>query len=269
MSQEVYAAPWKKIAEGWQKLGIGNHPSPHDVDVYRRFLMDAMRGEDRPNVLLLGATPEIRDMLAEYPEIEVTVLDVNGEAIRAMTSFMKEKPVNEKQAVGDWLFFPLPEYTYDAVFGDQISTNVSFENLDTLYRRIRAALKPSGYLITRITSHFPDTRIYAPEELIEKFSRIPPSKESFTEFWNLLTFFSHRNPVSTTDSTFELLEAHLDVSHMKEYYAMTAEIFSRGKPWNIGRPWADEKRIIERYFSIADKEQDDTFFKDSTFIFCL
>ena len=267
MSSDIYALPWKKIAEGWAKFGIGNHPSPSNLEAYERFMMSGIEDVEKPEILLLGSTPSIRDFVARRPVIHITILDINAHMIEAMVSFMKEKPVNETWEVGDWLDAKLPEKWFDVVFGDHVKANISAADYDIFFQHIRDLLKPTGYFVTRLITRFPDTPIYDPHELIEKYALIKPSKQSLTDFWNLLLFHTHDEEVSATDRMYDLLEQYTAEPYIKEYTKQLLEIIPKGKEWSVGRPWEEEKKTIEKYFEIVDKVQDDTVFRDSAFVY--
>ena len=194
MSHKEYTQPWKKMAEAWKVFGKGNHPSEHDIEVYEDFFLKAIGSQLSPRVLVLGATCEIRDMLSKYTNVDVTLLDISGDMIKALGSLMKRKTENEKWVEGNWLDAPFDDNCFDVVFGDQVKSNVSAEDHKKFYNEIHRVLKPSGYHISRITSRFPDTRIFSAEEIVDKYSKIPVSQDSLTEFWNLLVFKSARIP---------------------------------------------------------------------------
>jgi len=261
-----YADPWSDTADNWNKLGIGNHPSPHDVSVYENFLLEACRGVEKPRIILYGATPELRDMVAKYPDTELTVFDINKNMIEAMRTVMKLEPVNEIYVVGDWLSPPMSNNEYDAIIGDQIRCNISSKDHDKFYSNIHDLLKPSGLHISRITTILPNTKIYSVEEIIEKYSAMPRSKQVFTELIVYLMIQTHNNKISSTDYLFDELEKYLEKPNIKFYYKEVSKIFPRGKEWTIGTPWEEDKVPIEKYFDIVEQVQDDTCFADSSFI---
>ena len=85
------------MAEGWAKLGIGNHPSPHDVAAGPIY-PSGDRGL-RSNLLLLGATPSLH-MAARHPG-PLHGPRYSPEMIEG-DHCMTEKPVRETVA-GDWI----------------------------------------------------------------------------------------------------------------------------------------------------------------------
>lgn len=111
---DTYAIPWKQIAENWSQFGDGNHPSLFDISAYERFLLSQTKGLPA-HVLLLGATPRLRDMFAKHANIRVTVFDINREMIQATTSLMEEKTDREEWVEGDWLAPPFALARFDAL----------------------------------------------------------------------------------------------------------------------------------------------------------
>ena len=81
---------FKIFAEKWAKTLPPSRPSRGDLDIYRK-LISKYKEKKRPvKALILGATPELRDLLA-YFKFEVTVADINPAMIQAMTSLKKSK----------------------------------------------------------------------------------------------------------------------------------------------------------------------------------
>ncbi len=74
--------------------------------------------------MILGATCEIRDMLAKYVDVSVTLLDISEDMIEALGSLMTRKTDNEKWVEGDWLDAPFEDNYFDAVFGDHVKSNI-------------------------------------------------------------------------------------------------------------------------------------------------
>ncbi len=266
MNDKLYADPWKNIAEKWARLGEGNHPSAHDLDLYEKFFLEATAGIVSPQAVVFGATPELRDMLARN-NVQVTVLDINGNMIDAMGSYMKESHSTETKVEGNWLSPPFDGQSFHVVFGDQIKCNVAFEDLGQLYREIARVLVPGGYHITRLTSRHSHTKIFDVEELIDMYRDKPPTKQTITELWNWLIFQTHNNPDSSSDRMLDILANHASDPVINEYYQQIRDIIPRGKVWTVGRSWEEERQKIEKYFEIEDQVQDDTLFADSTYLY--
>jgi len=265
--KENFSQPWKKIAETWKRFGPGARPSRQNIKDMEKFLLPYIKNKKVAHVLVMGATPEIRDMLASYKNIEVTLLDMNLEMMLAMTDLMKRKNKQENWMVGNWLTAPLQHNYFDAVLADFTKGNLPYDRQPLLYQHIAEMLKPGGALIERLYSRFKDTPVYDVEKLLKKYSRIKPTHRSAGELWNYLVFMIHRDPVSPSDRPYQILEKYKDWPHMKEYKKLMYDLVPPGKMWHYGRGWEYEKRPVLKYFTIKDKRPDNTVYKAGAFVF--
>jgi len=108
----------------------------------------------RLKVLVLGATPEFRDMLALKGH-EVTLLDVLEPMHVAMTSIMRYKPKYEKLVIGNWLNADeiLENNHYDAVLCDRPFDNLKFKDYDKFILAIKTILNKKGIVLFGITNN--------------------------------------------------------------------------------------------------------------------
>ena len=95
--QKQFVKPWKKISENWELLSPPARPSKKNILDYEELLLPAIQGVRNPKILVLGATPEIRDFLSKLKNVEVTICDINIEMILAMTKLLKNKKTPVQQ----------------------------------------------------------------------------------------------------------------------------------------------------------------------------
>jgi hypothetical protein len=265
--KDSFEKPWKKLAYTWSLLTDGPRPSRQNVRDYEKLMLEVIKGRKNPKVLLLGATPEIRDMIARYPFIELTVADVNREMIDAMSHIMERKAKNEKHIVSDWLELDFEDH-FDVAIADFIKGNLPYDKQFLLYRRISEALKPSGCLIERIFSNFEGVKPLDPDALVRRYSRKEVNRKNVSDLWNTL-IFQTTEAKKATDNIFDALERNIQLPNIKEYHRKMEEISERGKQWHYGFPWRTEKRPILEYFEIEKKLPDDTVLKNWAYIFKL
>lgn len=129
-------------------------PSAADLKIYDQFLRDAVRNQKTAKILVLGATPELRDLAAKYTE-EVTVMDANLEMILAMTKLMRKKNPSEIWLKANWLSMPLALDYYDVILGDGVVNNVAWSEVNIFWKHLAQILKPEGKFITRILFYVP------------------------------------------------------------------------------------------------------------------
>lgn len=123
--------------------------------------MRAIRGRRHPRVLVLGATPELRDM-AITVGAECLAVDWSFKTMAAMQGAMRhaDDPRN-LMMVCDWTKIAeyLDDDKFDAIMGDASFNNVPFESQTKMMRACRELLKPGGRLIFRHGVYVPGTHI--------------------------------------------------------------------------------------------------------------
>ena len=81
--------PWKELAGRWKKYYTPpGQPSKDDQKTYLKYIKEVLKNKKEPKVLILGATPELRDLLAKT-RAEVTIIDILMEMISAMSQLTK------------------------------------------------------------------------------------------------------------------------------------------------------------------------------------
>ena len=138
---------------------------------------------DHYNVMVLGATPEIRDMLAEDERISVTLVDITIDMLISMSKLMTQNTDREIWVKSDWLAAPLQQGYFDAILSDLVICNVAREKHDLFYKKILSFLKPDGHWINRVYFVDDNTYIRSLDELLEEYSRKPViTKEDINNF---------------------------------------------------------------------------------------
>ncbi len=274
---------WSHIAQVWSLLRSPGRPSLSEVGIYKDFVLKV--GEAR-SVLLLGATPELRDMFVELSEqvggVELVCVDMVAGMFGAMQQLMLYKPLkNEVCLEGNWLDLSklLPDTKFDVVLGDWVSVNVG-NSRDQFYKEICSVLKPSGYFIERagiITPNTPKVEKTFQDVLRvfnEQSVRAKSGEISRDQAWN---YFASRLMMSTfyfnQDSKINWCEAYAEELEMLnsfilktgdevEVYLMSVfkKIFdaSRGKYWVVLKQ-EDQEKLFSGFFEIKDKQVADDY----------
>jgi Methyltransferase domain len=145
---------WEDIIPRWRKYAPPAKPSAADISRMGLRLNALLCGADGKNsrqaeVLVLGATPELRTLIAGIPSIRVTIIDCVLSMMQAMTALVDADSLNEVWIRGDWLTAPLPSRYFDVVMSDLVLGNLNLEDQHQLISRVRDILKPSGRWISR------------------------------------------------------------------------------------------------------------------------
>lgn len=145
---------WLHTAQNRYKMKPPIRPSPGDLKIYDQFLHNAVKNQKTAKILILGSTPELRDLAAKYTK-EVTVVDVNLEMILAMTKLMRKKNPSEIWVKTSWLSMPLSHNYYDVILGDGVVNNVAWSEVNIFWKHLAEVLKPNGKFVTRILFYIP------------------------------------------------------------------------------------------------------------------
>lgn len=178
---------WKQIAGMWSTYFTSpSRLSPGEEEKYRAWITQL-----KPKTaLVLGATPELRDILNELG-CETTIIDINLEMIVAMSSLVKVNNPDETIVRANWLSNPLRSGYFDVVVGDAVLPNIPWKDRALLLSEVKRMLKSTGVFITRA--------FYAPRQksftelsqLFEHFSKKEPSYQSALELVLELQLFAY------------------------------------------------------------------------------
>jgi len=276
MSQN-HALPWKQIANTWKLLTPPWRPSRVNLRDYKEFLQKTIGGVKNPKVLILGATPEIRDLLSKFKNIEVTLVDYNMEMILAMNELVKkDNTKNEIWVKSDWLNVPLKEKYFDAVIGDYITTNIHAKNLNQLLKKINVLLKPNGRFISRILYYNPNEALIDFEKIVNKYKIFPINNQIVTDFAsdlfvNSIVIKKKRYYVFSMFLIKKLRDKYKkDNKDIKLLKALDKIFFPYTKEWFFYDLKNTEKALSE-YFILEDRavEPANSTFANNTFIYYL
>jgi len=141
---------WSGYAQGWSDRWSPWRPSFGDIDIYQMLAGKKLNGR----VLLLGATPELRDLIAQNGG-KTTLIDICPEMVGAATKFLNySNPKNETWIMADWCEMPFSSDYFDLVIGDFMWWLLSLPRQEMLRDQITRILKPGGNFVSRI--HFCD-----------------------------------------------------------------------------------------------------------------
>ncbi len=167
---------WQALAKTWAKVDPPFKPNSNRILLYKKLLKKYALGK---KILILGATPELRDMLAKE-KYEVTLIDQSPKMIKTMTSLRKTKS-KEKIIIKNWFNYN-PKEKFDAIFGDTIFNNVHLIGWIKLERKIASWLTPNGVFITEHCGIFNEKAPkYSFDDLIKNYRK---NQQSFKDFKN-------------------------------------------------------------------------------------
>lgn len=114
-------------------------------DLYSR----SVEGSADIEALVLGATPELRDIVLAHGHHLTTVdRDPAASAEKSREMHYQHHP-NEKIITQDWLEMHFPANTFDVILGDGVLTALPQADQTKLLDTLHHILKPTGYLLLR------------------------------------------------------------------------------------------------------------------------
>ncbi|MBU4369279.1 class I SAM-dependent methyltransferase [Patescibacteria group bacterium] len=261
--QEKFANPWKAFAARWEKYFTPpGRPSKQAMSLYRQFAKKSFVGLKRqPRTLVLGATPEIRDVLAGL-KAEVSIIDINMEMILAMTELTKIKNPKEIIVKGNWTNMPFPSGYFDVVLGDLVWGNVPIFLQNKFLKEVKRVLKPNGYFIHKIATISSDWRKGSLDEVMEKYVKIPISRNTAMELFChfLCDIFNPKTGLSDTAKIKEELKKYWKNGKYKHTNKKITKLLNDS--WEMWKPldkiWAInyEEKVLKKfsfYFDILEK----------------
>jgi hypothetical protein len=142
-TREEALAIWQAAATRWSR--VNGRPSPGDVAVYRKLAARKLDGR----ILILGVTPEIRDLVAEA-DARPVLIDMSAAMHEATSGLLRRAdPARETWVEGDWSEIRLLAGTFDLVLGDMIWWALSVAGQHELRDAIHTALKTDGLFVGR------------------------------------------------------------------------------------------------------------------------
>lgn len=159
ITQKNLRAAWSgKAVASRAKRSMSSAPRGIVFEQYRRLLRASLAGRTASRVLILGATPELRDLAIRFGSI-ATAVDISPEMLEKMTEVMAYKKSSRNLMVkADWLGIGrlLQPGAFDAIMGDGSLYNVPAKRHQGLVRDLAQLLKPRGHLIIRHYVYLPD-----------------------------------------------------------------------------------------------------------------
>ena len=123
---------WWELAKKWRDIRHPVRPSKGDLKIYEGFLNKEKRRRKNLKILVLGATPEMRDLAAKYGS-EVVVCDLSINMIIAMTELMRKENKNEIWIKASWITVPLKHNYFDVILSILCSISLIPSSKETFF----------------------------------------------------------------------------------------------------------------------------------------
>ena len=183
-TSKKFIDPWKTMANNWNLFCSPGRPSPRNILDYEKLFQSTIKKRKNPKILILGATPELRDLLNKFKKAEVCICDINIEMILAMTELMKKKKAVEREIwmKANWKDMPLKKDYYDVILGDYITSAFPLKDHAELFNKLRSVLNKNGCFVSRIFFYNPDA-VEDFNQVADKYLNKKVTPRTITDFW--------------------------------------------------------------------------------------
>jgi SAM-dependent methyltransferase len=220
----------QRIASAWRLVGAPARPDVAGVERYRLAM------KSPPSALVLGATPEVIDMLLRSRVACVVAIEMHAETLEAMRRLASEDWSRVDLVVGDWRDARAAwDSAFDAVLCDGGFMFLAFpDDWRRTLSAVHHALRPGGRLVTRM-------------------SAISPSADGFREPYAqaIAAFEAEQSTLDPERRVRRFLELVSHVRGMCRYGAVDAEGRVRLDVATAGRRWIAED-LARRYPEFSD-----------------
>ena len=224
----------QRIENAWRLVGAPARPDVAGIERYRLAMTSPQ------SALVLGATPELVDMLLRSRVPRIAAIELHAETMEAMRRLASEDWSRVELVVGDWRD-PRPawESAFDAVLCDGGFMFLAFpDDWRRTLSTVHHALRPGGRLVARM-------------------SAISPSEDGFREpYAQAIAAFDAEQPTPDPERRFRrFLELVSQVRGMCRYGAVDAEGRVRLDVATAGRRWiaGDLARRYPEFGDIVEK----------------
>lgn len=249
----------------WGSIGEPQRPSEAVKAFYARWLDKARQKGDK-YVLVLGSTPEIRDIALSRGMIPVCC-DLSRPIWEKMTSLMAESG-EEEFIQCNWLEIP-PDRTYRYIAGDNSTVFLSPEQQELLIRRLAGILDEGGVLALRvnITPYSRDMSAFTDALELYRQGKWDGSDESFFNSLVILTTSLGAEHYPSMGK-FELFDRVLRAYMSDDEYAKIAPHCHKFKSY--APPKSQLEELFARHLRIVDvMKQEGQMYWDGMYAYAL
>jgi hypothetical protein len=165
------------LAELWERFPPPIRPSKNIVKLFHIFVQLTQVGIGKtPKVLLLGSTPELRDLCNKL-NISLTIVDYSKDNFDAQTRLLTLPIYDENFVEQDWRNMRLKEQ-FDLVLAESSINVIPQKGVSSMLKRVREHMKPGALFISK--TWIMPKHIMSLSEIIKEYRT----------YWSELDFYS-------------------------------------------------------------------------------
>jgi ubiquinone/menaquinone biosynthesis C-methylase UbiE len=224
-----YGDPWEGYAKRYATLyWQPGKPSAGDLQIYSNFMKKASGGK-KGKVLVLGATPSVRDVVSKF-STEICCIDMSAVMFKEMTKLTHHNK-KEKFVQGNWIKMPFPDNYFDMVVGDLVFENLDARTKPLFVKEVHRVLQKGGYWIHRIFYVPENFKYKSTTAILKKFSKKDALRDRNMELFCTFLY-----------NTYNPRTHEVDAGKIKKAIAVY---------WKNGRYSYPESRKVEKWMNKA------------------
>lgn len=154
-------------SESWQMLSPPFRPSKEEVEIYKK---EIQRISKVKHVLVLGSTPELRDLAASLELDQYVVADQSEKMLTTMSELLHvANPREEIWIKENWTTLSLKRGFFDAIIGDLVLRQLLPEEQSAFLSTVKKLLTQEGVFVTRVQYARRKVQLGEDDKLIQDF----------------------------------------------------------------------------------------------------
>ncbi|MFA5050816.1 MAG: class I SAM-dependent methyltransferase [Patescibacteria group bacterium] len=262
MTKKPQIQTWKQMASVWKKyIKPPARPSSSQIEIWQKIIKQKVK--EKSKVLILGATPESRDICTKY-HLETIVCDISQDMIKAMDEIVKHKNPKEKKVICNWLEMKFKKESFDLILSDaSLNQLLSKNDLKKLLSKLQDLLKPDGYILLREVTRANLKPEIKGEKWIKWFEKYRKKKISKTELYMYLKYLSDANPFPKSPSIVDWAPVFKKMAPLykqakvpKDFYRWCEKVFgSKQHKRLLIFLKKDLEKLLKQYFRLLPIKQ--------------
>jgi len=264
MIKKSHYQAWLYLAETWKKLVMPpSRPCKTQLKIWDKIIKEKARKSKEPRALILGATPELRDLCLKN-NFKTTVCDINPTMVKGMTSLMKHKnDPREEIIIGDCLKVNFLNNSFDIVMEDaSLNQILNVKDVTRLVGKIYYTLKPDGLFLAREIVRISLEPVIKGDGWIKWFKKYKKDKMTNADLYSFYKYQSDANlyPESPSIADIPLMFKKVDElsqqeEGLKDFINWLDKVLGRkSKPALIFLK-KDLEKLLEKYFKLLPIKQ--------------
>jgi len=148
MSKPDNDTTWNSfLAQTWNRHRPPIRPSQVVIDFYAKTLDESITKNNMLETMVLGATPEIRDLILSK-NLSPVVVDYSDVNYRTLALLMRQFSTRERFINQNWITMSL-DRQFDLIIGDHSLNVISSESITAMLSNLHEHMKKQGLLVVR------------------------------------------------------------------------------------------------------------------------